>query len=215
MPFEVVRGSMLIRANSLLRYVPSRSRRLLLEADNCKRPNSGHSAIRWSVLETLVSLINHDILPVIPLRGSISASGDLSPLSYIAGALTGHPDVKVRIVRDGREQILPSPEALALYNITPVSLQAKEGLAVLNGTAVSASFASIVLHDSHFLHLLSQVGSTLFSLCRVSTHTHLSWITGYYRSHRRSHVWSRRIFLDLLPRCHSSSSWTNRGRFQH
>ena len=104
-------------------------------------------------------MINHDILPVIPLRGSISASGDLSPLSYIAGALTGHPDVKVRIVREGREQILPAPEALALYNITPVSLQAKEGLAVLNGTAVSASFASIVLHDSHFLHLLSQVSS--------------------------------------------------------
>ncbi|GAA5949814.1 hypothetical protein JCM3765_007701 [Sporobolomyces pararoseus] len=140
MPFEVVRGSMLIRANSLLR---------------------GHSAIRWSVLETLVSLINHDILPVIPLRGSISASGDLSPLSYIAGALTGHPDVKVRIVREGREQILPAPEALALYNITPVSLQAKEGLAVLNGTAVSASFASIVLHDSHFLHLLSQATTAL------------------------------------------------------
>ncbi|GAA6059874.1 hypothetical protein JCM10212_007079 [Sporobolomyces blumeae] len=140
LPFDVVRGSMLIRANSLLR---------------------GHSAIRWSVLETLVALINHDILPVIPLRGSISASGDLSPLSYIAGALTGHPDVKVRVVRDGREQIMVAPEALALYNITPVSLQAKEGLAVLNGTAVSASYASLVLHDSHFLHLLSQATTAL------------------------------------------------------
>ncbi|GAA5861329.1 hypothetical protein JCM1840_005336 [Sporobolomyces johnsonii] len=140
LPIEVVRGAMVIRCNSLLR---------------------GHSAIRLSVLETLVKLINLDIIPVVPLRGSISASGDLSPLSYIAGALTGHPDVKIHVVKDGKEEIMLAPEALALHGIEPVSLEAKEGLAILNGTAVSASAAALVLHDAHFLNLLSQATTAL------------------------------------------------------
>ncbi|GAA5918439.1 hypothetical protein JCM1841_003967 [Sporobolomyces salmonicolor] len=140
LPIEVVRGAMVIRCNSLLR---------------------GHSAIRLSVLETLIKLINLNITPVVPLRGSISASGDLSPLSYIAGALTGHPDVKVHVVKDGKEEIMAAPEALALHGIQPVTLEAKEGLAILNGTAVSASAAALVLHDAHFLNLLSQATTAL------------------------------------------------------
>jgi phenylalanine ammonia-lyase len=59
--------------------------------------NRGHSAVRLSVLNTLIQFISEGITPIVPLRGSISASGDLSPLSYIAGAITGHPDVKVII----------------------------------------------------------------------------------------------------------------------
>ncbi|SCZ90831.1 BZ3500_MvSof-1268-A1-R1_Chr1-3g02294 [Microbotryum saponariae] len=135
LPLEVVRGAMLIRVNSLTR---------------------GHSAVRIEVLETLVKFLEQDITPVVPLRGSISASGDLSPLSYIAGAITGHPDIKVVTCINGKPEIMFAPEALKLHNIDKVVLGPKEGLGLVNGTAVSASMATMALNDSHFLALLSQ-----------------------------------------------------------
>ncbi|KDE05048.1 phenylalanine ammonia-lyase [Microbotryum lychnidis-dioicae p1A1 Lamole] len=126
---------MLIRVNSLTR---------------------GHSAVRIEVLETLVKFLEQDITPVVPLRGSISASGDLSPLSYIAGAITGHPDIKVVTCINGKPEIMFAPDALKLHNIEKVVLGPKEGLGLVNGTAVSASMATMALNDSHFLALLSQ-----------------------------------------------------------
>ena len=71
-PEAWVRGAMIVRLNSLMR---------------------GHSAVRWSVLEGMLDLLKHNITPVVPLRGSISASGDLSPLSYVAGCLAGQPGI--------------------------------------------------------------------------------------------------------------------------
>ncbi|ORY75067.1 L-Aspartase-like protein [Leucosporidium creatinivorum] len=135
MPLEVVRGAMLIRVNSLSR---------------------GHSAVRLCVLETLVRFLAEGITPLVPLRGSISASGDLSPLSYIAGAITGHPDIKVVTSIRGKEEIMLAPEALKLHGIEKVVMGPKEGLGLVNGTAVSASMATLALHDTHFLSLLSQ-----------------------------------------------------------
>ncbi|GAA5844709.1 hypothetical protein JCM11251_007355 [Rhodosporidiobolus azoricus] len=140
LPIEVVRGAMAIRVNSLTR---------------------GHSAVRLVVLDALVQCLNHHITPIVPLRGSISASGDLSPLSYIAGAITGHTDIKVHVVDNGRERILPAREGLALFGLQPVALGPKEGLGLVNGTAVSASFATLALHDAQRLALLSQVTTAL------------------------------------------------------
>ncbi|KAK4704308.1 phenylalanine ammonia-lyase, partial [Phenoliferia sp. Uapishka_3] len=140
MPEEVVRGAMLIRINSLAR---------------------GHSAVRLSVLETLVRFLEEGITPVVPLRGSISASGDLSPLSYIAGAITGHPDIRVITRKRGKFEILTAPEALELHGILKVVMGPKEGLGLVNGTAVSASMATLALHDTHFLALLSQALTAL------------------------------------------------------
>lgn len=99
LPLEVVRGAMCIRVNSLTR---------------------GHSAVRLSVLEALVNFLNHGMTPIVPLRGSISASGDLSPLSYIAAAITGHPDSKVHVVHEGRERIMLAREAMSLFGLEPV-----------------------------------------------------------------------------------------------
>ncbi|KAM0793291.1 hypothetical protein ACM66B_000751 [Microbotryomycetes sp. NB124-2] len=135
LPLEVVRGAMLIRVNSLTR---------------------GHSAVRVSVLETLIRFLKEGITPVVPLRGSISASGDLSPLSYIAGAICGHPDIKVVTSINGNPEVMLAPEALKLHGIEKVVLGPKEGLGLVNGTAVSASFATHALYDTHFLTLLSQ-----------------------------------------------------------
>ncbi|CAD0097899.1 unnamed protein product [Aureobasidium mustum] len=133
MPMSWVRASMLIRCNSIIR---------------------GHSGVRMCVAQAILSFLNRNIIPVVPLRGSISASGDLSPLSYIAGAIEGSPDIYVRLANGN---ISSAAEALKDAGIEPMNLQAKEGLGLLNGTAFSAATASLALHQSRDVALLSQV----------------------------------------------------------
>jgi histidine ammonia-lyase len=95
----------------------------------------GYSGVRWSVIETLVALANAGVIPCIPAQGSVGASGDLAPLAHLAASLIGEGDAKV----DGR--IIPAKEALARAGIAPIALKPKEGLALLNGTQVSAALA--------------------------------------------------------------------------
>ena len=136
MPADWVRGTMLIRCNSLLR---------------------GHSAVRLSVIETLGKLLEIDMLPLVPLRGSISASGDLSPLSYIAGAMEGNPDVLVWSGQGCARRLLPANEALLAAGIAPVVLGPKEGLGLINGTAVSTAVAALALSEANHLVVLAQI----------------------------------------------------------
>ncbi|KAI1785217.1 phenylalanine ammonia-lyase [Ganoderma leucocontextum] len=115
MPESWVRGAILIRMNSLIR---------------------GHSGVRWELIERMSALLRENIVPLVPLRGSISASGDLSPLSYIAGLLIGNPSIRVF---DGPStfrgrRIVSSREALSAHHIEPISLASKEHLGILNGT---------------------------------------------------------------------------------
>ncbi|KAI5200732.1 phenylalanine ammonia-lyase [Aureobasidium subglaciale] len=133
MPTSWVRASMLIRCNSIIR---------------------GHSGVRITVAQAILQLLNKNIVPVVPVRGSISASGDLSPLSYIAGALEGSSDIYVRL-ESGK--ITSAAEALKDAGIEPVVLGPKEGLGLLNGTAFSAATASLALHQSRNIVLVSQI----------------------------------------------------------
>ncbi|HET7922737.1 MAG TPA: histidine ammonia-lyase [Gammaproteobacteria bacterium] len=110
----VVRRIMLLKANSLA---------------------IGHSGIRPEVVETLLALLNHDVLPVIPAQGSVGASGDLAPLAHLALALIGEGEA----VHQGRT--LQGAEVLHAAGLKPVQLEAKEGLALLNGTQLSAALA--------------------------------------------------------------------------
>jgi phenylalanine ammonia-lyase len=84
---------------------------------------------------------------------------DLSPLSYIAGALTGNPSIRVfdGPVSFSSRRIVSSRTALAAHDIDPISLKSKEHLGVLNGTAFSASVAALALNDAVHLALLAQV----------------------------------------------------------
>lgn len=85
-------------------------------------------------------------------------SGDLIPLSYLAGVLQGNPDIFVQMKdRNGRFQVVSSDKALRSIDMAPVVLGAKEGLGLLNGTAASASVASLALYECNHLMLLSQV----------------------------------------------------------
>lgn len=136
MPEAWVRGTMLVRCNSLLR---------------------GHSAVRLNVIKTMLTLLEHDVIPLVPLRGSISASGDLCPLSYLAGALEGNSDVRVWTGPSHARTPITADIALRNLNITPISFGPKETLAILNGTAVSAAVGCLALHQADNLALLSQV----------------------------------------------------------
>ncbi len=95
----------------------------------------GYSGIRWNVIETLLTCLEREVLPAIPAQGSVGASGDLAPLAHLSAALIGIGDAVV----NGRR--LPAREALRAAGIAPVVLEAKEGLALLNGTQVSTALA--------------------------------------------------------------------------
>ena len=120
---------------------------------------SGNSGVRPGLIHCIANLLQKETIPIIPLRGSISASGDLSPLSYIAGAVQGSPGIKVRTndPYTGHRKISTAKSALKAHSISPVHLGPKEGLAIVNGTAVSAGVAVLALHDAHCLAVLSQV----------------------------------------------------------
>lgn len=135
LPRTAVRGAMLGRCNSLLR---------------------GHSAVRLEVIDTLMRMLNLDLIPVVPLRGSISASGDLMPLAYIAGALEGNPAIHVSCPSKAGRIIKPANEALRSVGIAPLTLGPKEGLGIANGTIVSGTVAALGLHETQYLTLLAQ-----------------------------------------------------------
>jgi histidine ammonia-lyase len=95
----------------------------------------GFSGVRRELVDALVRLYNADVLPRVPAKGSVGASGDLAPLAHLAAALLGVGDVEC----EGR--VLPATEGLKLAGLVPITLAAKEGLALLNGTQTSTALA--------------------------------------------------------------------------
>jgi histidine ammonia-lyase len=121
LPEEVVRAVMLLRANALAR---------------------GASGCRVEVVERLLELLGLGIHPVVPSAGSVGASGDLAPLAHVALALVGEGEV----VADGKR--LPAAEALRSAGLEPLTLEAKEGLALINGTQVTTALGLLALLDA-------------------------------------------------------------------
>jgi len=95
----------------------------------------GHSGTSWQLVEALLRLLEADVLPCIPAKGSVGASGDLAPLAHLAAALIGAGEIR----HQGRT--LSAAEGLALAGLAPLTLGPKEGLALLNGTQVSTALA--------------------------------------------------------------------------
>lgn len=95
----------------------------------------GHSGVRPELAEALLALFNADVLPVIPAKGSVGASGDLAPLAHLACVLIGEGQARVR------GQVMSGREAMAAAGLSPFVLGPKEGLALLNGTQASTSLA--------------------------------------------------------------------------
>lgn len=109
----------------------------------------GHSAIRPELAKMMVTMLNKDIIPVIPQLGSVGASGDLTPLSYLAAAIMGERDVYYKGI------IVPALEAFNAEGIKPLPIEAKEGLALMNGTSVMTAVASIAWKKAERLAKIS------------------------------------------------------------
>jgi len=95
----------------------------------------GASGVRPVVVEALIGALKADALPVVPAKGSVGASGDLAPLAHLTAALMGVGEIRLK------GEVLPAAEALKRISQAPLALGAKEGLALINGTQVSASLA--------------------------------------------------------------------------
>ena len=138
MPESWVRASILVRANSLAQ---------------------GASGVQYSTISGLLTLLQEDITPLIPLRGSISASGDLSPLSYIGGVLEGNPSLSVYdgSHKDNQRHIERADRALVAHSIAPLILRPRDALALVNGTSVCTAVAALASHEALLLASLAQL----------------------------------------------------------
>jgi histidine ammonia-lyase len=115
-PREIVRAAMVMRANTLAK---------------------GYSGTRAEVAELLLALLDRDVVPYVPSRGSVGASGDLAPLAHLALPLVGEGRAWV----DG--ELVSGAAALGQAGLEPVQLQAKEGLSLVNGTQFMGAFAAL------------------------------------------------------------------------
>jgi histidine ammonia-lyase len=121
---QIVRSLMLILVNSLLK---------------------GYSGIQIEAIELILEFLNHNIIPVVPEKGSVGASGDLAPLSHIAICLIGEGEV----FHNGERQT--TSKVLQKTNLKPIELGPKDGLALINGTHLMAALATHAIHEVEHL----------------------------------------------------------------
>lgn len=129
-----VRAIMLIRANTLAR---------------------GHSGVKAETLDAILAFLNRGVHPVIPEKGSLGASGDLAPLAHFACVLIGEGFAEI----NGR--ILPAAEALAEADLQPLTLAAKEGLALTNGTTIMTAVGLLQVAKAVKLAELADISGSL------------------------------------------------------
>jgi histidine ammonia-lyase len=115
----------------------------------------GYSGCRPVLIETLLSLLERGVTPVIPEKGSVGASGDLAPLAHLALTVIGEGEAFYRGKR------MPSSEALQSAEIEPLQLEAKEGIALLNGTQAMAAVGSLALHRAERVARLADVAGAM------------------------------------------------------
>ncbi|MCC6650294.1 MAG: histidine ammonia-lyase [Candidatus Eisenbacteria bacterium] len=121
---EVVRAMLLLRANSLAQ---------------------GFSGVRPDVVEMLLAMLDREVTPIVPLQGSVGASGDLAPLAHLACVLIGEGEAWLG------DQRMPAGLALRGAGLQPLTLEAKEGLALINGTQFSTALAALACADAQSL----------------------------------------------------------------
>lgn len=115
----------------------------------------GYSGIRRTVIDALIALVNHDIYPCVPAQGSVGASGDLAPLAHMSMALLGQGEVRYN------GNIIPARQGLEIAGLKPMTLGPKEGLALLNGTQLSAALALAALFAAEHVFAAAVVAGAL------------------------------------------------------
>lgn len=139
--------------------------------------SQGYSGVSWPLLHLLQAFLKHDIVPVIPQEGSVGASGDLTPLSYIAGALVGERDVYYR------NEIRNSLDVMKEIGLKPITLRPKEGLAIMNGTAVMTAISCIAYDRAQYLSKLAARITALSSLALKGNSHHFNEILFSVKPH--------------------------------
>ncbi|PKJ52069.1 aromatic amino acid ammonia-lyase [Bacillus sp. SN10] len=142
---EVARATMLIRTNCLIK---------------------GNSAIRIEVIDLLLKYLQRNITPLIPERGSVGASGDLVPLSYLASVLIGEGTVYYK----GQERDIK--DVLTAEGLEAITLEAKEGLALVNGTSFMSAFACLAYSDAEELAFVSDICTAMASEALIGNRGH-------------------------------------------
>jgi histidine ammonia-lyase len=127
---EISRSALVLRANALAK---------------------GYSGVRRELVELLLACLNAGVHPVIPEQGSLGASGDLAPLAHLALVLIGRGEAEF----GGR--IMPGAEALSCAGLKPVELEAKEGLALTNGTQLMSAMGASLIYEAEYLVKLADV----------------------------------------------------------
>lgn len=128
----------------------------------------GWSAVSIELLQLLADMITEDLLPIIPAEGSVGASGDLTPLSYLAGAMAGERDVLFKGVE------FPAAEALSKAGLSPITLRPKEALAIMNGTAVMTGLGALAFWRARSLSRLATRLSAMAGLALGANPAHFA-----------------------------------------
>lgn len=138
----------------------------------------GYSGVSWELLEQLVRFLNLQLTPKIPSEGSVGASGDLTPLSYVAAALIGERELY------HKGDIHQTATLLAQLGIKPIQLRPKEGLAIMNGTAVMTALACLAYERAEYLTRLSSRITALASLALQGNSNHFDEILFSVKPHQ-------------------------------
>jgi len=144
---EAVRAMMLTRINALAK---------------------GYSGVRETVLDHLVTMLEECVHPVVRSRGSLGASGDLAPLAHMALVLVGEGEATVE-TDSGKVERLSGEDALDSAGLEPLSLRAKEGLALVNGTQLTVSLGALAVHDAERVLRSADVAGALTTEVTMGT----------------------------------------------
>ncbi|NVK22245.1 MAG: aromatic amino acid lyase [Kangiellaceae bacterium] len=162
--------------------------------------SQGYSGVSWDLLKQMVTLINQNIVPVIPQEGSVGASGDLTPLSYVAAALIGEREVYYQGKKVNTEQVFQQ------LDIQPIKLRPKEGLAIMNGTAVMTALACLAYERAEYLTRLCSRITALCSLALKGNGAHFDEILFKVKPHPGQNQIAAWIRDDLNQHKHPRNS---------
>lgn len=160
----------------------------------------GYSGVSRDLLVQLARFLALDIVPLIPQEGSVGASGDLAPLSYVAAALIGERQVHYQ------GDIHSSKEVLKALNIAPLKLRPKEGLAVVNGTAVMTALACLAFKRAEYLSALCTRTTALVSMALRGNRDHFDALLFAAKPHPGLQRVAQRIRDDLGTQSQSLES---------
>lgn len=153
LPGDSVRAGMLLRANALAK---------------------GFSGVRPELIHRFCDSLNHGITPIVHRYGSIGASGDLVPLAHIAGAILGYSD-DFPVIHLGER--IGAAQALAAVGLEPITLQAKEGLALVNGTSVLTGIAILAWHDTmRLFELIMHIHALILHAMEADMNAHAEFV---------------------------------------